>query len=216
LEAAECPPTFGIRPSRVIGIMAGGNSAVFLSKEGAEDIAENGAADVKKKLSGKDCVVGIAASGVTPYVMGALKVAKDQGCSTVLVTCSDKPVNVGVDVIVSLKTGPEVLCGSTRMKAGTATKLALNSITTAAMVASGKVYKNWMVDVRPTSRKLVARAQRLASGLGRIPAAKAARMLKATRYNVKAVIVMARLGVDYKKAVELLDGAKGFLKDVIE
>ncbi len=216
LEAAECPPTYGTDPKRIVALMAGGNSSVFRAKEGAEDDAVQGAKDVRKLIRKGDCVIGIAASGITPYVAGALKTAKKTGCSTVLVTCNANTVLKEADVIIALKTGPEALSGSTRMKAGTATKLALNSITTGAMISIGKAYRNWMVDLRPTNRKLVARARTLVQRIAGVSPAQAQALLGKSGNNIKTAIVMGKLGVDHKKAAQLLEQAKGFLKDVIE
>ncbi|MDD2773014.1 MAG: N-acetylmuramic acid 6-phosphate etherase [Elusimicrobiales bacterium] len=216
LEASECPPTYGTAPERIIGIMAGGNDAVFKAKEGAEDDAVQGGRDALKKARRGDCVIGIAASGITPYVIGALDAVKKAGCFTVLVTCNSKPEVKSADVIVAPKTGPEALSGSTRMKAGTATKLVLNSITTGAMVSIGKAYKNWMVDLRPTSRKLVARAQRLVMTIADVPQSRASRLLDETGYDIKASVVMALKGVSRGEAAAMLAKTGGFLKDVIE
>jgi len=216
LEAAECPPTFGVTVDDVKAIMAGGESSVFRAKEGAEDDAEMGARDTLRQIKPGDCVIGIAASGVTPYVMGAIKAARSKKCKTVLVTCNNKPAKSGADVVIAPVTGPEALSGSTRMKAGTATKMVLNYISTAAMVSVGKAYHNWMVDVRATNKKLRARALRLVSTIGQVPADKAQQLLEQTNYNVKASIVMARRGVDFAQAQKLIKKANGFLKDVIE
>lgn len=191
LEAAECPPTFGTRPGEVVALMAGGRGAVFRSKEGAEDREAWGRRDVGKWARKGDCVIGIAASGVTPYVRSGLQEAKRRGCRTVLVTCNPQVRLPGLDVVIRLKTGPEVLAGSTRLKAGTACKLVLNRITLAAMVRLGKVYGNLMVDVQPRSRKLVARAERLISHLGRISARRAHELFLKSGRNVKAAIRMA-------------------------
>jgi N-acetylmuramic acid 6-phosphate etherase len=216
LEAAECPPTYGTDPDRIVALMAGGNSSVFRAKEGAEDDAVMGAKDVAPLISKGDCVIGIAASGVTPYVAGALKAAKKKDCNTALVTCNAKTVLKDADVIIALQTGPEALSGSTRMKAGSATKMALNSITTGAMISIGKAYRNWMVDLRPTNRKLVARAMRLVQNIAGVSPAKAKSLLAASGNNIKAAIVMGRLDVDSQTAGQKLARARGFLKDVIE
>ncbi|MFA5161718.1 MAG: N-acetylmuramic acid 6-phosphate etherase [Elusimicrobiales bacterium] len=216
LEAAECPPTYGTDRKRIIAIMAGGKNSVFRAKEGAEDDPVQGAKDLRAQAARGDCVVGIAASGITPYVAGALKAAKKLGCSTALVTCNLRHENKDADVIVAPFPGPEAISGSTRMKAGTATKLVLNSISTGAMVSLGKAYKNWMVDLRPTSRKLVARAQRLVCRIAGTTPQRARTLLEQTDYDIKAAVIMALLNVDRKKAAELLARSGGFLKDVIE
>jgi len=216
LEAAECPPTFGVSPSKTIGIMAGGKSAVFRSKEGAEDDALAGARDALKQISRGDAVVGIAASGITAYVRGALSAAKKAGCATILVTCNDKMRVESADVIIAPVVGPEALSGSTRMKSGTAAKLVLNSLTTSAMVLAGKVYKNWMVDLRPSSKKLTARAERITAVIAGISPEKAGNLLKHTNYNVKTAIVMSRLGLTKKEASEKIKQSGGILRKILE
>jgi len=159
LDASECPPTFSADPEQVIGLIAGGSEALQRAVEGAEDSAEQGAGDLKDiKLSRRDVVVGIAASGHTPYVIGALKFAKDIGAATVGFSCNPgSPVTMQAKVGISVAVGPEVLSGSTRMKAGTATKMVLNMLTTGAMVKLGKTYGNLMVDLQATNSKLVLR-----------------------------------------------------------
>ena len=215
LEAAECPPTFGIEFAKVQALMAGGKNAVFRSKEGAEDDFKMGERETAKLARAGDCVIGIAASGVTPYVAGALCAAAKRACATVLVTCNPKPVNFRPDVLVSLDTGPEALAGSTRMKAGSATKMALNSITTAAMVQCGKVYGNRMVDLKPWSAKLKARAVRLVSELGGVTEVRARILLEKASWEAKTAIVMARKKTDAAQARRLLAEKGGFLRGVI-
>src|SRR5262245_20313138 len=161
LEAAECPPTFGSDPDRIQAAMAGGEGAVFRAVEGAEDVAEDGAR-AAAWLRGGDLLVGISASSVTPYVRGALAAARARGARTVLLTCApQRGLSRLADVLVAVRTGPEVLTGSTRLKAGSATKAVLNAMTTAAMVRLGKAYQNLMVDVRPNSAKLRDRSRRI-------------------------------------------------------
>ena len=198
LEAAECPPTFGTPPSLVQGIMAGGRAAVFRSREGAEDDARAGAQAIRARARAGDVVVGVSASGVTPFVRGALTAARRIGAKTVLVTCNKRvaarPSGAGgpakaprrqiVDVTIAPDPGPEVLAGSTRLKAGTATKLVLNTLTTASMARVGKVYGNRMVDVQPRSRKLRARAARLVAELGDVSPARARQLLAAANGRV--------------------------------
>ncbi len=212
MEAAECPPTFNTSPSLIQAVMAGGRKAVFRSEEGAEDREEAAFKIFIKKLRGNDIVVGIAASGVTPFVRGALKAAREKGVSTVLVTCADvsslKPL---ANCIISAKVGPELITGSTRLKAGTATKLILNRLTVASMIKLGKVYQNWMVDVQPRSRKLKARALRLIEHLGKVSPEKAERCLLEAKKNVKLAILIARKGWNYQTAFEKLKTASGFL-----
>src|SRR5499427_6148248 len=168
LEAAECPPTFGTPPRLVRAVMAGGRSSVFRAAEGAEDDARAGARAMRRLARRGDVVVGVAASGVTPFVRAALAAARGRDAATVLVTCNPTVSRRAAGVVVALAVGPEVLAGSTRLKAGTATKLALNTLTTATFVRLGKVYGNRMVDLRPRSVKLRARAQRLVAELGRV------------------------------------------------
>jgi N-acetylmuramic acid 6-phosphate etherase len=228
LEAAECPPTFGTPPTRVQAIMAGGRASVFRSREGAEDDARAGARAVRARAGTGDVVVGVSASGVTPFVRGALAAARRAGARTVLVTCNSagassrrsaravRPRARGlVDVVISPRPGPEVLAGSTRLKAGTATKLVLNTLTTASMARLGKVYGNRMVDVQPRSRKLRARAARLVAEIGGVSPARARRLLGAADWRVPVAIVMARRDLPADAAVRALRAA-GSLRSVIE
>src|SRR5262244_980299 len=191
LEAAECPPTFGTRPQLVQAIMAGGRGAVFRSREGAEDDEAAARRAVRARVRRGDVVVGISASGVTPFARAALEAARRRGAGTVLISCNPSgPGRAFADVRILPKTGPEVLAGSTRLKAGTATKLVLNTLTTAAMVGLGKVYGNRMVDLRPNSRKLHARANRLLRELCSIDAEAAQKLLDRAGGQVKVAIVM--------------------------
>jgi N-acetylmuramic acid 6-phosphate etherase len=193
LEAAECPPTFGTRPGQVQAIMAGGRAAVFRPREGAEDDARAARRAVRARVRRGDVVVGVSASGVTPFVRAALAAARRRGARTVLVTCNPRtPGRVAADVVIALDTGPEVLTGSTRLKAGTATKLVLNTLTTAAMAGLGKVRGHLMVGVVPRSRKLRDRAVRLVAALGRVPRPRARRLLVAARWRVPAALAAAR------------------------
>jgi len=228
LEAAECPPTFGTPPRRVQAIMAGGRASVFRSREGAEDDARAGASAVRARADAGDIVVGVSASGVTPFVRGALTAARGFGAKTVLVTCNAAGVSLGkpssasrrrtkawVDVVIAPAPGPEVLAGSTRLKAGTATKLVLNTLTTASMARLGKVYGNRMVDVQPRSRKLRARAARLVAEIGGVSPARARRLLAAADGRVPVAIVMARRDWPAGTAARALQVA-GSLRPVIE
>ena len=229
LEAAECPPTFGTPPSRVQAIMAGGRRSVFRSREGAEDDGRAGARVVHKRARARDVVVGISASGVTPFVRGALIAARQAGARTVLLTCSPAMVDAGrtlrarrsgrtraiADVVIAPVPGPEVLTGSTRLKAGTATKLVLNTLTTASMARLGKVYGNRMVDVQPRSRKLRERAARLVAEIGVVPPARARRLLAAADGRVPVAIVMARRGLSAAVAARTLREA-GSLRSAID
>jgi N-acetylmuramic acid 6-phosphate etherase len=216
LEAAECPPTFGVERGRLRGEMAGGPSAVFQSKEGAEDDPAAGAR-VGARLSARDVLVGISASSVTPYVAGAVAAARGRGAATVLVTCARRRgLNRIADVVICVETGPEVLTGSTRMKAGSATKAVLNALTTAAMVKLGKTYENLMVDLQPTSAKLRDRSRRVVEAVGRVATPLAEHLLKAADGEVKTAIVMARLGLGARDARARLKAAQGHLRRVIE
>ncbi|MBI4350764.1 MAG: N-acetylmuramic acid 6-phosphate etherase [Elusimicrobia bacterium] len=215
LEAAEIPPTYGVAPGVFTALMAGGKEAVFLSKEGAEDVFENGRKEISRLARRGDTVVGIAASGITPYVRGGLAAGRTKGAVTVLVTCNPREKAEEASIRVTLDVGPEPVSGSTRMKSGTATKLALNMLSTASMVVSGKVYRNWMVDVKTTSKKLVLRAERITAAVGCVDQGEARRLLDLTGNDVKTAIVMARLGVTKEEAGRRLKKAKGFLKDIL-
>jgi N-acetylmuramic acid 6-phosphate etherase len=211
LEAAECPPTFGTAPERIRAAIAGGPEAVFSAREGAEDREDDGVA-VAAGLRAGDLLVGVSASSVTAYVRGALAAAATRGARTVLVTCA-APESIGspADLVLALATGPEVLTGSTRLKAGSATKAALNAITTAAMVRLGKVLENWMVDLRPGSAKLGDRARRIVAEAGGVPLETAAQVLAEAGGEVKTAILMARLGIDAAPARERIAQAGGHL-----
>lgn len=215
LEAAELPPTYGVEPERFRALMAGGPMAVFRSREGAEDVFEDGFREIKELAKKGDVVIGIAASGVTPYVKGALSAGKKAGAATVLVTCNPGERTPEARLTVALDVGPEPVSGSTRMKSGTATKLALNMLTTSAMIVSGKVYQNWMVDVKTTSKKLELRAERMAATVGQVPREEARRLLDITGNDVKTAIVMARRGIGAKEARLLIRRHKGFLKAIL-
>ncbi len=218
LDAAECPPTFGSPPEMVVGVIAGGPPALVRPAEGAEDDGDAGAAAMDERLVGsRDVVVGIAASGTTPYVGSALGRARALGAATVLVTCSDPPAELrrAVDVCVFLPVGPEVLTGSTRMKAGTATKLVLNTITTGAMIRLGKAYGNLMVDLQATSEKLRDRGERILMETAGVERAAARAAIVSAGGSVKTAIVMARLGVDRADAERKLAAAAGRLRDVV-
>jgi N-acetylmuramic acid 6-phosphate etherase len=210
LEAAECPPTFDPPPSLVQAVIAGGRRTVFRSAEGAEDDAADGARQIRRRARPGDVVVGIAASGVTPFVRAALREARRRGAATALVTCNPQVPASAARVVIALAVGPEVLTGSTRLKAGTATKLALNTLTTASFARLGKVYGNRMVDLRPRSAKLRARA------LGRVSPREAERLLEASGGRAKVAIAMARLRLDAAEARRRLRRAAGSLRQVLE
>lgn len=215
LEAAECVPTFGTKPSQIIGIIAGGKNAMFRAKEGAEDNRTQGAKDVQAKARAGDFVIGLTASGVTPYVLGALEQARRLGAQTALLTCNPKADFSSADIALFLPTGPEALAGSTRMKAGSATKMALNAITTGAMALCGKMYGNLMADVRPTNKKLLARATRLIMQIAHTDEKTASRYLTLSSNQVKTACVMICKQVDKAAAEKLLKKSRGFLGKVL-
>ena len=215
MEAAECPPTFGTAPELIQAIIAGGKEAVWRSVEGAEDSPKEAARALSEAgLNDKDILVGIAASATTPYVRGALKLAQKSGGGTILVTCNPAPYALA-DIVISLLVGPEALVGSTRMKAGTATKMVLNMLTTASMVMLGKTYGNLMVDVQPRSSKLRDRAQRIVMHIGEVDERRAYELLEESGWDVKSSVVMAVKGSSYEEARELLDKNKGFLRKAL-
>jgi len=214
LEAAECPPTFGLEAHRIRAVMAGGRDAVFLGREGAEDDEAAGRAE-GEGLRAHDLLVGITASGVTPFVRGALAGARSRGASTALLTCAAGRLPAVADVVVAFPTGPEVLTGSTRLKAGSATKAVLNAITTAAMVRLGKVYENLMVDVQPTSAKLVDRSRRIVAAAVGVDAAAAAQLLAAAGGELKTAVVVGRLGIGPDEARERLRRSQGRLRQAL-
>lgn len=215
LEAAEIPPTYGVGPDVFTALMAGGQLAVFHSKEGAEDVFENGKKEIARLARRGDTVIGIAASGITPYVQGGLTAGRKAGAVTVLVTCNPREKAKEASIRISLDVGPEPVSGSTRMKSGTATKLALNMLSTSSMIISGKVYRNWMVDVKTTSKKLELRAARITATLGGVDQAEARRLLDLTGDDVKTAIVMARLGLTRAQAEARIKKARGFLKNIL-
>lgn len=207
LDASECPPTFGTPPSQVVGIMAGGYPALVRSAEGAEDDVNAGIDAMNaNQVGAPDTVVGIAASGVTPYVRAALGRAQALGARTALVACADPPAVLrdACDACVVIHTGPEAITGSTRLKAGTATKLALNTITTGALVRVGKTWGNLMVDLQATSAKLVDRGERIVMETTGCERAEARAAIDAAQGSVRTAIVMRRLGLPLEAAREQL------------
>ncbi|MGH7556616.1 MAG: N-acetylmuramic acid 6-phosphate etherase [Gemmatimonadota bacterium] len=216
LDASECPPTFGTDPEMVQGIIAGGKDALVRAIEGAEDEPADGAAAVAGCGAGSsDVILGIAAGSTTPYVIGALQEARRRGARTVLLACvpvEDIEIAGEVDLVIAPLTGPEVVAGSTRMKAGTATKLVLNMITTTTMVRLGKTYGNLMVDLRIGSEKLVDRSRRIVRELLGVSETEAERLLDAAGGSVKTALVMGRKNVDRVEAERLLDATDGFLR----
>ena len=218
LDASECPPTFGVDPSMVQGIIAGGLPALTRSQEGAEDVAEHGAKAMDDHGVGpNDVVVGIAASGTTPYVHAALERAKALGARTVILACSPPPQAVvdRADVAIVPIVGPEVVTGSTRMKAGTATKMVLNMITTGAMIRIGKTYGNLMVDLRATNVKLTDRAERIVVEVCGVSRDEARTLLKDAGGSVKTAIVMQKRGLSRTAAERALADAGGVIRRVI-
>jgi len=201
----------------VQGLIAGGKEAVFRAQEGAEDLEENGVRDVEKAgITAKDVVCGIAASRRTPYVVGAIKHARKLGCKTLFVTCNPRSeFNLDVDVAICPVVGPEVIMGSTRMKSGTAQKLVLNMITTASMIRLGKVYRNMMVDLQMTNKKLVERSKRIVMTVTGVDYAEASRVLELAGGHVKTALVMILAGVDAAVARERLEAAGGFVRPAI-
>ncbi|MFH4603285.1 N-acetylmuramic acid 6-phosphate etherase [Vibrio diabolicus] len=217
LDASECPPTFGTDPEMVVGIIAGGKEAMFRAKEGAEDDPELGEQDLKENtLTHRDVVVGIAASGRTPYVIGGLEYANELGATTVALSCNpDSPIADIANIAISPVVGPEALTGSTRLKSGTAQKLVLNMLTTASMIRLGKSYQNLMVDVKATNAKLVARAARIVMQATDCTNQEAKTALKETDYDAKLAILMILTGLDKESATEQLKAKQGYLRQVV-
>lgn len=213
LDAAECPPTFGTPYNQVIGIIAGGRDALICAIEGAEDSLELGETDLKEKeLTPDDVVVGIAASGRTPYVIGALKYAKKVGATTVSLSCNEKPlIGEYADVSITPIVGPEIITGSTRMKAGTAQKMVLNMLSTASMIGIGKVYGNLMVDVKPTNEKLIQRAKRIVMMATGADKDKVEKALELSGFNPKVAIVMLKKGCTYEEATRRIKDGDDFI-----
>ncbi|AFR23033.1 N-acetylmuramic acid 6-phosphate etherase [Lactobacillus helveticus] len=218
LDAVELVPTYGIKPERAIGLIAGGKSAMYLAVEGAEDDPDLAEADLKKiNLSEKDMVLGIAASGRTPYVIGGLDYAKKVGAATVAVACvKNSLIGQHAEIAIEAVTGPEVVTGSTRMKAGTAQKMILNMISTGIMIRQGKVYENVMIDVLPTNEKLVERAKRIISTVTGISKEQASRVLKEADKDVGLAIVMAKTKMNKEQAETLLAENHGNVSDVLK
>ena len=217
LDAVECPPTYSTEPEMVQALMAGGYSAIFKAVEGAEDSRELGASDMKQiGFCVDDVLVGIAASGRTPYVLGCMEYAKALGAPTVSVTCCPgSALDSFADIGIAPCPGPEVITGSTRMKSGTAQKMVLNMLSTGTMVKLGKVYGNLMVDVKPSNEKLIRRCERIVSLATGVTEEEAAVYLEQCDYRPKTAIVMIRCAVDVQKAVALLEECGGRIADVI-
>ncbi len=219
VDASECPPTFGTPFGLIEGFIAGGKEAMFRAQEGAEDYEENGAKDViAANVSGKDVVCGIAASRRTPYVVGAVKKAKELGAKTIYVTTNPrKDFNIKeVDIAICPYVGPEVIMGSTRMKSGTAQKLVLNMLTTTAMIRLGKVYENMMIDLQMTNKKLVERSKKIVMTVTGVSYEKAEQYLNKANGHVKTALVMIKAGVDVEEAKRRLEKSDGFVRKAIE
>lgn len=217
LDAVECVPTFSVAPDLLQGLIAGGADALTNSIEGAEDMLDGAREDLAARgLTSADVVCGIAASGRTPYVIGGLKYAKALGAKTIAIACNaDSPIGAVAGISICVDVGPEVIAGSTRMKAGTAQKLVLNMLSTAAMIRLGKVYGNLMVDVKVSNQKLAKRARRLVMRLTGVDDDGARVLLARANNEVKSAVVMSRLAVDFAEARRLLAKADGRLRDVI-
>jgi N-acetylmuramic acid 6-phosphate etherase len=218
LDAAECPPTLSTPPQMVQGVIAGGPEALVRALEGAEDDEAAGAAGVRERgVGARDVVVGIAAGGTTPFVVGALDEARRVGARTIFLTCvRDAEVGPEVDLVVSVPVGPEILTGSTRLKAGTVTKLVLNMLTTSAMVGLGKVYGNRMVDLQVTAAKLEDRGRRILRDILGVDYDRADELLRRSEGSVKLALVMASRGVDRPTAERMLREKGGFIRELLE
>lgn len=219
VDASECPPTFGTPFGMIEGFIAGGKEAMFRAQEGAEDHEANGANDIiKAKVTSKDVVCGIAASRRTPYVVGAVKKAKELGAKTLYITTNPrKDFDIKeVDIAICPYIGPEVIMGSTRMKSGTAQKLVLNMLTTASMIRMGKVYENMMIDLQMTNKKLVERSKKIVMTITGLSYEDAAIYLEKAKGHVKTALVMIKANVDYDQARKRLERADGFVRKAIE
>lgn len=216
LDAAECPPTFGTKPETFQGFIAGGKEAVFRAQEGSEDYEENGEDDIEKAgVQYKDLVIGLAASGRTPYVHGALKAATKLGCKTIfIVTVPATQITVSTDILIDIPVGPEVIMGSTRMKSATAQKMVLNMISTGAMIRLGKVYENVMVDLQLTNKKLKERAIRIIMYFTDKNYDESKILLEASDNHVKTAIVIALTGSSKEETIKLLSDHEGFIRRI--
>ena len=217
LDASECPPTFNVDSGLVVGLIAGGDRALRFSSESAEDCPENGGRDLAEHQFGEqDTLVAISASGYAPYCVGALEYAKKAGALCVALSCnSNAPFSALADIAIEVPTGPEVLSGSTRLKAGTATKMVLNMLSTATMIQRGKAYRNMMVDVRATNAKLQERASRLTMSATGAPREQAEKVLRDAGGSVKTAIVMEKCGLSRPEALDALTAHQGFIRRVL-
>ncbi len=218
LDASECPPTFNTPPELVIGIIAGGTHALTNAIEGAEDNSQAAVVDLQaREFSHRDVLVGIATSGRTPYVIGGLNYARQLGAFAIGLTCNpDSELHLCSDLVIAPVVGPEVISGSTRLKAGTATKMVLNILTTATMVRLGKTYGNWMVDLRASNIKLKARSIRIVAAIACLSEQQAAEQLSRCDGEVKTAIVAAKRGVEAQQARALIEQASGRLRQALE
>ncbi len=218
LDASECPPTFGSDPSQVVGLIAGGKEAVFEAQEGAEDYEEKGREALGDiNLSSDDIVCGLAASGRTPYVHGALKEAREKGCRTIFVTTvPGSQITIEVDVLIDVPVGPEVIMGSTRMKSATAQKMVLNMLTTGANIRRGKVYENVMVDLQLSNKKLEERSKRIVMMFADVDYEEAEQSLEAAGGHVKTALVMLLGDLDREEAEQRLKANDGFIRKVLQ
>jgi len=226
LDAVECPPTFGTNPEMIQGLIAGGEKAMFRAQEGVEDLEENGARDIDNKNIGiNDIVCGIAASLRTPYVIGAVKRAKQLGAHTLFITTNPRSnfhlpefsdIASAVDVALCPEVGPEIIMGSTRMKSGTAQKLVLNMITTVAMIRLGKVYENMMIDLQTTNLKLRERAKRIVMIITNVSYDEATEFLAKSNFHVKTTLVMIKANVSLEEAQQRLKKSDGFVRAAIQ
>ncbi|HKK47030.1 MAG TPA: N-acetylmuramic acid 6-phosphate etherase [Balneolaceae bacterium] len=218
LDAAECPPTFGSDADRVVGLIAGGKEAVFEAQEGAEDFEENGRNALREiDLKSDDIVCGLAASGRTPYVHGALKEAREKGCHTIFVTTvPGSQITIDVDVLIDIPVGPEVIMGSTRMKSATAQKMVLNMLTTGAMIRLGKVYENVMVDLQLTNQKLKERSKRIIMMFTDLDYEQAEGLLKVAEGHVKTALLMTLGNLNKEEAQKKLAENNGFIRKALQ
>lgn len=218
LDASECPPTFSTPPELVVGVIAGGNAALTRAIEGAEDHPEYAERDLREcSLDARDVVVGIATSGRTPYVIGGLNYARELGCHTIGLSCnSESEIAAAAELMITPVVGPEVISGSTRLKAGTATKMVLNMLTTGTMVRLGKTFGNLMVDLKATNQKLLERSRRIVSMLAEVSEERAEQLLRQCDGEVKTAIVSHRRQVPAERARRLLEAALGHLRGALE
>ena len=217
LDASECQPTFGSDPNMVQGLIAGGVEALIRAQEGSEDLKDQGVSDLlEKNITPNDVICGIAASQRTPYVIGALEEAKKRGANTLYVICNPREVvQVDVDIAICPVPGPEVVMGSTRMKAGSAQKMVLNILTTSAMIKQGKVYENMMIDLQQNSQKLIERSKKIIMLATDKNYEEASHFLEESKGHVKSAILMAITGMNLREAKSFLDGNDGFIKKAL-